>query len=147
MKLLFYNRQKKSSLKYPPVTPRLSFATRLPIVIPASALTPPARFLTGHKSISNLAKIENEDIDMETVEDGIFEGHSELAPVKVDVKVLVKNHKLIKVELLRHECGLGHPADVIVDKMVEQNTWDVDAVSGATVSSEIIKNAVNKALR
>ena len=95
----------------------------------------------------NLAKIENEDIDMETVEDGIFEGHSELALVKVDVKVLVKNHKLIKVELLRHECGLGHPADVIVDKMVEQNTWDVDAVSGATVSSEIIKNAVNKALR
>lgn len=95
----------------------------------------------------NLAKIENEDIDMETVEDGIFEGHSELDLVKVDVKVLVKNHKLIKVELLRHECGLGHPADVIVDKMVEQNTWDVDAVSGATVSSEIIKNAVNKALR
>ena len=95
----------------------------------------------------NLAKIENEDIDMETVEDGIFEGHSELAPIKVDVKVLVENHKLIKVELLRHECGLGHPADVIVDKMVEQNTWDVDAVSGATVSSEIIKNAVNKALR
>ena len=94
-----------------------------------------------------LAKIENEDIDMETVEDGIFEGHSELAPVKVDVKVLVENHKLIKVELLRHECGLGHPADVIVDKMVEQNTWDIDAVSGATVSSEIIKNAVNKALR
>lgn len=94
-----------------------------------------------------LVKIENEYIDMETVEDGIFEGHSELDLVKVDVKVLVKNHKLIKVELLRHECGLGHPADVIVDKMVEQNTWDVDAVSGATVSSEIIKNAVNKALR
>ena len=102
--------------------------------------------LTASKK-KNLAKIENEDIDMETVEDGIFEGHSELAPVKVDVKVLVENHKLIKVELLRHECGLGHPADVIVDKMVEQNTWDVDAVSGATVSSEIIKNAVNKALR
>ena len=94
-----------------------------------------------------LAKIENEDIDMETVEDGIFEGHSELDLVKVDVKVLVENHKLIKVELLRHECGLGHPADVIVDKMVEQNTWDVDAVSGATISSGVIKNAVNKALR
>jgi superfamily I DNA and/or RNA helicase len=59
----------------------------------------------------------------------------------------VENHKLKRVELLRHECGLGHPADVIVDKMVEQNTWDVDAVSGATVSSGIIKNAVNKALR
>lgn len=58
-----------------------------------------------------------------------------------------ENHKLKRVELLRHECGRGHPADVIVDNMVEQNTWDVDAVSGATVSSGIIKNAVNKALR
>ena len=95
----------------------------------------------------SLAKIQNEDTDMETVEDGSFEGHSELGPVKVDVNVLVENHKLKRVELLRHECGLGHPADVIVDKMVEQNTWDVDAVSGATVSSGIIKNAVNKALR
>ena len=95
----------------------------------------------------SLAKIKNEDIDMETVEDGSFEGHSELGPVKVDVNVLVENHKLKRVELLRHECGLGHPADVIVDKMVEQNTWDVDAVSGATVSSGIIKNAVNKTLR
>ena len=43
-----------------------------------------------------------------------------LVPVKVDVKVLVENHKLKKVELLRHECGLAHPLDVIVDKMVEQ---------------------------
>ena len=58
-----------------------------------------------------------------------------------------ENHKQKRVELLRHECGLGHPADVIVDKMVEQNTWDVDAVSGATVSIGIKKNAVNKALR
>ena len=33
----------------------------------------------------SLAKIENKDIDMETVEDGIFEGHSELDLVKVDV--------------------------------------------------------------
>ena len=95
----------------------------------------------------SLAKIENAEIDMDSVEDGNYEGHSELGPVKVDVKVEVENHKLKKVELLRHECGLGHPADVIVEKMVEQNTWDVDAVSGATVSSGIIKNAVNKALR
>lgn len=94
----------------------------------------------------SLAIIENNEIDMSLVQNGIYTGHSELGPVKVDVKVEVENHRLKNIELLRHECGLGHPADLIVEKMVEKNTWDVDAVSGATVSSETIKNAVNKAL-
>ena len=92
-------------------------------------------------------KIENKEINFNALEDGIFTGHSELGPVKVEVMVEVDNHKLKNVELLKHECGLGHPADVIVNTMVEQNTLDFDAVSGATVSSEIIKNAVNKAMR
>lgn len=80
-------------------------------------------------------------------DDGIYDGHSEMGPVVVDVKVHVENHKITKVDLVRHDCGLGHPADVLVDKIAEENTWDVDTVSGATVSSEIIKNAVNIALR
>ena len=94
----------------------------------------------------SLSKIQNTDINMKNVSDGTYNGHSELGPVVVDVEVQVKNHRIKKVNLVRHDCGLGHPADVIVDKMVEMNTYNVDAVSGATVSSEIIKNAVNKAL-
>ena len=42
---------------------------------------------------------------------------------------------------------MGQSANVIVDEMVDKNTYDVDAVSGATVSSEIIMNAVNNALQ
>lgn len=95
----------------------------------------------------SLAEIKNTSVNMETVEDGIYDGHSEMGPVIVDVRVHVENYKILKVDLIRHDCGLGHPADVIVEKMVEQNTYNVDAISGATVSSEIIKNAVNIALR
>ena len=95
----------------------------------------------------DLEKIQNAEINMDNVNDGDFEGHSELGPVVVDVRVVVRNHKINNVELVRHDCGFGHKADVIVNRMVEQNTWNVDAVSGATISSEIIKNAVNKALR
>lgn len=95
----------------------------------------------------SLAEIKNTSVNMETVEDGIYDGHSEMGPVIVDVRVHVENYKILKVDLIRHDCGLGHPADVIIEKMVEQNTYNVDAISGATVSSEIIKNAVNIALR
>lgn len=95
----------------------------------------------------SLASLENAAINMNNVADGVYSGHSELGPVSVDVEVHVADHKLAKVDLVRHVCGLGRPAEVIPEKMVEQNTFDVDAVSGATVSSEVIKNAVNQALR
>lgn len=95
----------------------------------------------------SLANIENAAINMNNVADGVYSGHSELGPVSVDVEVHVTDHKLTKVDLVRHACGLGRPAEAITEKMVEQNTFDVDAISGATVSSEVIKNAVNKALR
>ncbi|MDD6486979.1 MAG: FMN-binding protein [Spirochaetales bacterium] len=95
----------------------------------------------------SLANIENAAINMNNVADGVYSGHSELGPVSVEVEVHVTDRKLAKVDLVQHTCGLGRPAEAITEKMVEQNTFDVDAVSGATVSSEIIKNAVNKALR
>ena len=94
----------------------------------------------------SLAKIENAEIDMSLVQNGTYTGHSELGPVVVDVAVAVEDHKIKSVDLVRHACGLGHPADVIVEQMTARNTYDVDAVSGATVSSNVIKNAVNKAL-
>ncbi|MBQ0167911.1 MAG: FMN-binding protein [Treponema sp.] len=96
---------------------------------------------------SAIAKLHNETIDMSRVKDGTWKGSSETGPVSVDVEVTVKASKIERVVLLRHDCGLGHKADVIVDDMKSGNTWDVDIVSGATVSSEVIKNAVNKALR
>lgn len=95
----------------------------------------------------SLASLENAAINMNNIADGVYNGHSELGPVSVDVEVHVTDHKLAKIDLVRHACGLGRPAEAITEKMVEQNTFDVDAISGATVSSEVIKNAVNKALR
>ena len=99
------------------------------------------------KLVKEAMSLEDVSIDMSKVEDGIYEGHSELGPVVVDVKVTVEKDKIIEVEILEHQNGLGQAANVIVEDMVDQNTYEVDAVSGATVSSEIIMNAVNDALQ
>ena len=53
----------------------------------------------------------------------------------------------VNINLLKHQCGTGKPAEVIIDDMVKKNTDDVDSVSGATASSKTIRNAVNKALQ
>ncbi|MBR4084601.1 MAG: FMN-binding protein [Lachnospiraceae bacterium] len=103
--------------------------------------------LWSTKLVKEAAALKDVSIDMSEVEDGVYEGHSELGPVIVDVKVIVENSKIIEVEILQHQNGLGQTANVIVEDMVDKNTYDVDAVSGATVSSEIIMNAVNDALQ
>lgn len=89
----------------------------------------------------------NVPIELSQVQDGEYEGHSETTLVKVDVKVTVQSGKIVNVEIVKHQCGKGEPANAIVDDMVKENTYEVDVVSGATMSSKVIMNAVNNALQ
>jgi uncharacterized protein with FMN-binding domain len=86
-------------------------------------------------------------IDISQVADGVYNGHSETDLVKVEVKVTVEAGAVKDIEILKHECGKGRPANVIVNDMVKKNDVEVDGVSGATFSSEVIKDAVRDALR
>lgn len=86
-------------------------------------------------------------IDISQVSDGVYNGHSETDLVKVEVKVTVEAGAIKDIEILKHECGKGRPANVIVNDMVKNNDVEVDGVSGATFSSEVIKDAVRDALR
>ena len=87
------------------------------------------------------------NIDLSQVTDGVFDGHSETDLVKVDVRVTVSDGIIKNIEILKHECGKGRPAEVIINDMIEKNDIEVDAVSSATISSEVIKDAVRDALR
>lgn len=101
----------------------------------------------GKKANEALDKQVNVEIDMEKVADGVYKGSSDGGMVKVEVEVEVKDHKIVNINLLKHECGTGKPAESMLDEMIKNNTDDVDAVSGATTSSKTLRNAVNKALQ
>ena len=94
-----------------------------------------------------VAKQVNVPIDMNQVADGFYEGSSDGGLVQVQVIVEVKDHQIKSIEILKHENGKGKPAEIITDDMVAKNTYDVDAISGATTSSQTIINAVNMALQ
>ena len=101
----------------------------------------------GQVSRKALNAQENVEIDMQQVADGTYQGSSDGGMVKVEVEVEVKNHEIVNINLIKHECGKGKAAESMIDDMVKNNTDDVDTVSGATASSKTIRNAVNKALR
>lgn len=65
------------------------------------------------------------------------------------VEVTVTDGAISNVEVTSHEEteGLADPAlEEIPALIVEKNSTDVDAISGVTVTSDAIKDAVNKAL-
>ncbi|MBA4688657.1 MAG: FMN-binding protein [Candidatus Galacturonibacter soehngenii] len=95
---------------------------------------------------NDMKALRYEVIDMSQVENGDYEGIAETTLVKVTVMVTVFDHQITDIVINRHDNGKGQPAEIIVQNMIEQNNWEVDGVSGATTSSNVIKSAVSNAL-
>ncbi len=55
------------------------------------------------------------------------------------VEVTVENGKMTNINILEHKQERGKAAEAITDKIVDGQRIDVDAVSGATNSSTVIK--------
>ena len=94
-----------------------------------------------------LAKLQDVPVDMARVADGVYTAASDGGMVKVEVQVTVKDHGIADIRLVKHQNGLGKPAEAMLAEMVRLNTDQVDTVAGATASSLTIRNAVNQALR
>lgn len=96
---------------------------------------------------NDMKNLKYHKVNLNDLENGVYRGEARTSLVKVEVKVEVSNNKITKIVLLKHENGLGSKAESIIKKMISMNTYEVDAVSGATASSEVIKSAVSDALR
>ena len=102
------------------------------------------KFISDYKA--KVAALTFDEIDLTKVEDGVYEGQCDTGVVRVRVQVTIRNHQLESIELLEHENGRGTPAEAILDQMVQDQTTAVDAVSGATCSSKVIRKAVENAI-
>ena len=96
-----------------------------------------------HRDLQNLSF---QEVQLSQVANGTYQGESNVGPVTVEAEVQVKDGKIQKVTLLRHVNGMGRSAEGMTDTIRVFNTWDVDCVTGATVSSQAIRQAVNRAL-
>jgi uncharacterized protein with FMN-binding domain len=81
--------------------------------------------------------------------DGIYTGSGMGNSGKITVEVEIKDNKIVSVKVVsQHE---DEPywswASEIIDDIISSNSTKVDAVSGATYSSEVILDAVEDALK
>ena len=79
------------------------------------------------------------------LKDGTYEGEFSF----VKVLLTVADGKVEDIQMVEHGGGGQEYADLVeplTEEMVEKQTTSVDAITGATVSSENIKKAVEDAL-
>lgn len=102
------------------------------------------------KSVADYKKAVEEtsfsSLDISKVPNGVYVGEYDVDFVYAKVEVTVQNGVITNINILEHKNGRGKPAEVVVDKIMEEQKIDVDAVSGATNSSVVIKKAVENAL-
>lgn len=97
-------------------------------------------------NLKNLLTREIESINITEIDDGIYQGKYEVFPVSVELNVEVKDHQIIEIDILKHDNGQGKPAELIINSVIEQNSIDVDVISGASYSSRTILQAISNAL-
>ena len=87
-----------------------------------------------------------EDIHISDIPDGVYVGEYDVDFIYAKVEVTVQNGEITNINILEHRHERGKTAEVITDSIVDEQKIDVDAISGATNSSTVIKKAVENAL-
>ncbi len=94
------------------------------------------------------AVITGDRLDSGKLIDGEYEGRYSIFPNSARVKVTINSGKISRIILVKSAGSwIGHRADnVIPERILEKQSTNVDAVTGATNSSRVIMNAVQDAV-
>ena len=103
------------------------------------------------KSVADYKKAVKEttfsDIDIGNIPDGTYIGEYDVNFIYARVEVTVRDGAITNIDILEHKNERGKAAEIVTDRIIAEQKTDVDAVSGATNSSTVIKKAVENALQ
>lgn len=88
-----------------------------------------------------------EEINILDISDGVYIGEYDVKFIYAKVEVTVQNGVITNINILEHRHERGKTAEAITNRIVDEQKIDVDAISGATNSSTVIKKAVENALK
>ena len=103
-------------------------------------------FMDFREYQKNVESITFENIELSDVEDGTYVGEYDAGYIYAKVEVTIEDGRIVSINLMEHRNEKGKTAEVILDNIVAMQEIDVDAVSGATNSSNVIKKASENAL-
>jgi uncharacterized protein with FMN-binding domain len=101
--------------------------------------------MQGQKEVLN-TKIN--DIDLSTVNDGVYTGEFKGYRWSNAVEVTVKDHKITNIEFIKgQQFRVEEVEDELINKVITNQSLNVDTVSGGTISSKAILKAIENAFK
>lgn len=94
-----------------------------------------------------VTNISFDEIDLASIKDGVYDGEYDAGYIYARVEVEIREGQIISIHLVEHRNEQGKEAESILEDVVANQKIDVDAVSGATNSSKVIKKAIENALK
>jgi len=88
--------------------------------------------------------------DLRVKPDGVYRGHYSVSgtPIEATLDVSVQSNTVNNITIIEHLCSpIGKKAEKIIDRIIKNQSLNVDVISGATVSSKAILMAVENALQ
>ena len=94
-----------------------------------------------------VSEISIEEISLSDIPNGVYIGECDVNFIHAKVEVTVHGGAITNIRILEHKNERGQAAEAVVEKIISEQRIDVDAVTGATNSSTVLKKAVENALK
>ena len=103
--------------------------------------------VNSHRTkLNEAARLPFYNVNLENIEDGVYNGKTYTSFAHVQVKVTVSNHKLITIETTECEGSEVGKAINVLQEMVEQNKIVVPAKKGREIGTMVFISCVDNAL-
>jgi len=93
-----------------------------------------------------VAAISFSNPEISDVADGVYIGECNVGYIYVKVEVTISDGIISNIKLLEHRNERGKSGEKVITKILSDQKTNVEAISGATNSSNVIKKAVENAL-
>lgn len=87
-----------------------------------------------------------DNIDLNTAADGEYIGVCQNKILFAVVKVEIKDHEITGIEVVEHKASYMEQAKQIADAVCREQSLEVDAISGATFTSNTVLKAIENAV-
>ncbi len=102
--------------------------------------------LFGTLGLKETLALPIEAVDLSNIPDGAYTGVYDCYRWTSEVKVTVKGHAITGIEVVKGQSGRDDIRQELTDRILQEQTPAVDAVSGATADSKAFLKAVENAL-
>jgi uncharacterized protein with FMN-binding domain len=104
--------------------------------------------LPSEKELAAVRNMKIEDVNLQKVNDGTYEGDYSYGSYTYELAVSVKAHKIEKIDVISNrDTSHAKKAEGVISRVLEKQSANVDAVSGATTTSKALLKAIENALK